>query len=189
MYYFILFIPFLIVGLGSGMAELRKAAPGQLRKHIDTGFIALWLGIGFVPWVGISAAYRMPVGGEDPEIVQYIHTNSLPGDPILAWGEHSPPVYILSGRKAPSRYFYQAPIVQTGFNAEFSVCEELLSDLEANPPRLFLNYHEGGDENQPGICVLPDAIETNTPERIFEFVCRRYVFVGQVGDFQVFRLP
>jgi hypothetical protein len=65
----------------------------------------------------------------------YVRAHTRSGDPVLVWG-FEPPVYILSGRDAPTRFFFDVPLTvrfaPEAWRAEF------LRDLQARPPALFL---------------------------------------------------
>lgn len=66
---------------------------------------------------------------------EYVRAQTSPQDRVLVWG-FEPAVYLLSDRRAPTRFFFNvpvsAPFVPEGWRREF------LDDLENTPPTLVL---------------------------------------------------
>jgi hypothetical protein len=111
---------------------------------------------------------------------------SRPGDKIFVWGINSPPIYILAQRSAPTRYFFQAPVFEPAYDREFLVSTEILHDLEANPPRLFVYETAPSDLVSGNRCLLPAGETLNSPELIFKWLCERYRLLAQVDEYLVF---
>ena len=81
-----------------------------------------------------------PYGGDfscvaDHWAGEYIRAHTHPEDQVLIWGFESP-VYLLSGREAPTRFFFDVPL--TVHFAPESWRAEFLRDVQARPPELFL---------------------------------------------------
>ncbi len=68
---------------------------------------------------------------------QYIRENSKKEDLIFIWG-FQPLVYFLSERYAPSRFFFNAPLVAQFNEKRTSWRESLIADLRKNPPEIIL---------------------------------------------------
>ena len=101
---------------------------------------------------GISAAqwwahFSLP-GEDDPvgkayDAAAYVSAHTNPDDSILVYGFEST-IYIVSNRHAPSRFFFNPPVVSN--YAPDAWRYEFLHDLEARPPKLILLRH--GDSSE-----------------------------------------
>lgn len=203
-YYFIALVPALtlLVGVCAGLWQRSQVGQRSLRNQRAANeqaepaphpggiprlatVLALAAGVfvlAFQPLWMVIGQYRAgpnPI----PEIAGYITANTLPGETILAWGKDTTYTYFLSGRRAPSRYFYQAPIVLEPYNERFGVSAHLLADLQARPPALFLIQGEA----IAGGCPLAVGDAPNSPGQVFGFICQHYRYADHVGEFQVYR--
>lgn len=188
-YYFVPFIPFLMIGFASLAGALLNTSTGPKQQVIWVIVLAAWLSMAYLPLLQLSSAY----GGQRfqplPDIVAYVDQNSRPDETILVWGKPSTYVYILSHRDAPTRYFYQVPVFEEGFNTDFLVSAEILQDMREHPPRLFLYTYESSAPVPESHCPLPADDVPNSPGLIFSFICEQYQYEGQVSEFLVFRHP
>lgn len=82
-----------------------------------------------------------------------IASETTEDDTILVWG-HQPQLYLLSGRAAPTRFFYQYPLVLDGYSSP-KLLEEFISDITAARPELIIDAHNE---------KLPDLGSAERPE-------------------------
>lgn len=145
-------------------------------------------------------------------IISYVVNHTQPGDYVLQWGI-VPQVNLLSGRDAPSRYFFPDPLFVDGYSG-LNQTSEFLQDLKSKPPILII------DEAIPRLPLLvptgsarcqevkdprmyeqfiqehKQEVEYDLPqmpagmEEVYYWICQNYVPVGPVGElkWQVYRL-
>lgn len=70
-------------------------------------------------------------------VIDYVLANTLRDDPIYVWGIATQ-VNLISGRDAPSRYFFPDPLFVDGYSGEIQT-GEFLRDLQSNPPVLIVD--------------------------------------------------
>ena len=136
--------------------------------------------------------------------MQYVKDNTRPDDFVLQWGI-VPQVNLLSGRDAPSRYFFPDPLFVDGYSGTTQT-GELLRDLQDNPPVLIVD--EGiarlplllPAEGQPCETVYDpqvyedfkaywkDRVEYDLPQMpegmdaVYYWICQNYTSAGLVGE-------
>lgn len=184
-YYFILLIPasWLVFGMGSGLL-LESGFSARAGKLV---LLAFALALAYNPALFLVDQYRAQPDNALPEIAAYIQKNTRPDQTILAWGKDTTYVYYSANRRAPSRYFYQAALTLDAYNARYGATAQLIRDLQANPPALFLFP---GASLQPGECSLPTSTQApgiNSIDEVFQFFCQRYTFAEEVDGFQVYQ--
>jgi hypothetical protein len=69
----------------------------------------------------------------DDMLTRYIRETTAPADAVFIWGT-APEVYVLSGRRCPTRFIYNLP--QRAVFAPARWRAELLADLARDPPVL-----------------------------------------------------
>jgi hypothetical protein len=145
-------------------------------------------------------------------IVQYVEDNTRLGDYVLQWGI-VPQVNLLTGREAPSRYFFPDPLFVDGYSGRAQT-GELLSDLQAHKPELIVYQ---GIARLPLLAPGPgescdvvkdpqtyanfqrywrDRVEYSLPQLpegmsdVYFWICQNYESVGLVGElgWTVYRL-
>ncbi len=188
-YYFIPFIPFLMIAFGSVAGALLDISKDPKQQLVWAVVLAAWLSIAYLPLLQLSSAYAGQRFQPLPDIIAYVDENTRPDETIMVWGKPSTYVYILSHRDAPSRYFYQVPVFEEGFNTDFNVAAEILQDMREKPPRLFLYTYELSEPVPASQCPLAAGDELNSPGSIFTYICEQYQYEGLVSEFLVFRLP
>jgi hypothetical protein len=145
-------------------------------------------------------------------VVRYVTEHTQPGDTVMQWGI-VPQVNLLSGRDAPSRYFFPDPLFVDGYSGRAQT-GELLRDLQARPPvlivdegihRLPLLIPEAGEScdtvHDPQryvdyVAYWKDRVEYTLPrmpegmDAVYFWICQNYVPAGPVGEleWQVYRL-
>jgi Dolichyl-phosphate-mannose-protein mannosyltransferase len=113
----------------------------------------------------------------------YVRATTRPDDEVFIWG-FEPLVYVLSERRTPTRFHFAVPLVSPW--APQAWRRELLRDLAARPPSLFLVL-----QNDP----IPWASGRNDDSRqqlaqfpeLDSFLRRHYRFERQLEDFSIFR--
>ena len=114
-------------------------------------------------------------------------------DLILVWGADTQ-IYSLSGRAAPTRFFYQYPLVKPGYANETNRSEFMADVIEARPAiivdtgnrRLPPLGREGRDGWRPGdkrYLHDPDAFQ-----RFFDFVDIEYEVMDEVSGYTLYGL-
>ena len=183
-YYSIALIPasLLAIGMGGNLL-LRSGSPANPRANAVI-VLAFALALAYNPVLFLLGQYRAQRESPQPEIAAYVQQHTRQDESILVWGKDTTYVYFTAGRKAPSRYFYQAAIELESYNRAYGAAAELLRDMELNPPALFLIQSEPAP---PGVCPLPVSAEENSAGRIFQFICERYEVADHVAGFQVYR--
>ena len=183
-YYLIALVPagWLLTSLGCGLLlERSSAAYARASKLILCAFA---LALAYNPALLLASQYHAQPNPAPPEIAAYVQRNTRPDETILVWGKDTTYVYFTAGRKAPSRYFYQAALELEAYNREYGAAAELLRDLQQRPPALFLY---SGEPTQPVACPLPVSNEENTAGAIYQFICDGYELADEVSGFQVYR--
>jgi hypothetical protein len=188
-YYFISWVPFLTLAfglVGSIFVDIRKdrstgAAAGIL-------FLGLGLAAAYFPLVLLVNGYAAPLHPAQPEIAKYVTENSTPDETILAWGKETTYIYFVTQRRSPTRYFYQAPVTLESYNSEHLVSAEILHDIQAQPPELFLIFSSDPNPPAAGTCPFGTSDQQNTPGAIFKYVCDHYQYAAFMDDIQVYRL-
>jgi len=71
------------------------------------------------------------------EMIQYVEDHTQPSDRVLQWGD-LPMINTVSGRLAPSRYFFIDPLFLPNYTSHYHT-DAFLADLKANPPALIVD--------------------------------------------------
>lgn len=185
-YYFITLTPSLMLLFAlAGSLLMISRRPGAQVQPAALILTALALALAYHPTLLAVTRLRQPANPPAPEIAAAVQENTTPQDTILVWGKDTTFVYFAAGRRAPSRHFYQAAIFLDSYNQAFGAAGELYRDLLAAPPALFVIP---GDPAETGACPLPAGSDPNSAGQIFAFICQRYHYAGQAGEFQLYRL-
>ncbi len=174
------------------------------------------------PRTGVSLLAAVAAGAALPALAQLRHqfTSGVPPgefphaatakfvkevtsahDTILVWGAESY-VYFLSGRKSPTRFFYQYPLATPGYASD-ALTREFISEVEAHAPRVVI------DTGNPKLPRL-DARERSLPpqqrtgwlheddgnyvallpsiEPFFSFLDEHYVRVKSISNWEIYIL-
>ena len=163
-YYSIALIPasLLAIGMGGNLL-LRSGSPAAPRANAVI-VLAFALALAYNPGLFLLGQYRAQRESPQPEIAAYVKQHTRQDESILVWGKDTTYVYFTAGRKAPSRYFYQAAIELESYNRAYGAAAELLSDMELNPPALFLIQSEPAPT---GVCPLPVSARRTALEGFF----------------------
>jgi hypothetical protein len=143
---------------------------------------------GVLPRRGYDARFGRPFQGDysylaDVWAAEYVRATTRPGDGVFIWG-FEPLVYVLSGRRPPTRFHFAVPLVSPW--APQAWRRELLRDLAAQPPALFLVLQDDaipwasgrGDDSRRQLARFPE---------LNAFLRRRYCFERQLEHFSIFR--
>ncbi len=212
-HYFMALLPsltLLIAFLIRALLDLFTQATSQPVRY---AFLAVLLIPIFAQGIYETADRIGPRGDRQLEaVIDYVKTHTRPEDYVLQWGI-VPQVNLLSGRDAPSRYFFPDPLFVDGYSGAVQT-SELLRDLQAHPPVLIVN--EGIARlplllpSTPGQCAAvkdphlyvqyvkswEDRAVYNLPQMpvgmdaVYFWICQNYAPVGPVGElgWQVYRL-
>ena len=105
-----------------------------------------------------------------------------PDQPILVWGSRSA-IYVMSGRYAPTAYFNERPLYLFPGDVRASQWEELLDDLQADPPQAVIYTHDSAlpfIENDPSGCRIPDGADYTVP--VYRFFCDNYEYEATINE-------
>jgi hypothetical protein len=70
-------------------------------------------------------------------VIQFVVDNTSPSDTVLQWGDF-PMINVVSGRRAPSKFFFIDPLFLPGYTSLVHT-GPYLAELKANPPKLLLD--------------------------------------------------
>ncbi|NKB99517.1 MAG: hypothetical protein GKR90_13615 [Pseudomonadales bacterium] len=125
-------------------------------------------------------------------VVEAIRRGSFPQDPILVWGAE-PQIYFFSKRKAPTRFFYQYPLVTPGYNTD-QVFEGFLASLTNDNPVFVV------DTYNPYLPPLDPVARLNWPgpaepyvydqakfEDFFAWFNRNYDLKETINNFTIYK--
>ncbi len=150
--------------------------------------------------------YQITTGvppGEDPHYAaaKFVSEVTSAHDTILVWGAESY-VYFLSGRKSPTRFFYQYPLATPGYASD-ALAREFISEVEAHPPHVVIDtgnpklprlnaaerylppqQRKGWlHEDDGNYVALPPSIEP-----FFSFLDKNYVRVENIANWEIYVL-
>jgi hypothetical protein len=187
---------------GTGLLSPRSRHLAQRSPFVGLLCVALWSGIR--DWPAYRDGWRVVTGGmarqayevrfgppqagdysyvADRWVADYLRATTRPEDGIFVWG-FEPLVYVLAGRQPPTRFHFAVPLVSPGTPDAWR--HELLRDLEARPPVLFLVLR---NDAIPWASGRSDDSQTQLrrfPE-LDRFLRRNYRFEIRIEDFAVFR--
>ncbi len=75
-------------------------------------------------------------------VAERVRSATEPGDRILVWGNGSE-IYLFSERAAPTRFFYQNPLIKPGY-ATRSLVDEFISDVKDEMPAMIIDTRDRG---------------------------------------------
>lgn len=113
-----------------------------------------------------------------PAVVDYIVQATQPGDTVLVWGDEAE-LNFFSGRRAPTRYVYQFPLVTPGYTRPEMV-EQYLGDIVRNKPALII------DTTGQGITENHFGFSSAKISQSLEFLRHSYHLVGAIDGWDMF---
>ncbi len=132
-----------------------------------------------------SLLHSLPLSTEYTisKTADFIKENTQKTDRIMTWGSKAQ-VYTLSGRNAPSRFFFTLPFYTPGpISAKY--IDIFLQDLQQHPPELIIDTQ---DINNPlvqipeeGLCAYPDTPAQPGLQQVFHWICQNYRPVQTIG--------
>jgi hypothetical protein len=127
-------------------------------------------------------------------IVNFIQKNSSPNDYLLHWGTVGS-LNFLSGRKSPSKFFYQYALRMPGY-ATKEIVDSFIKDLKNNKPKIIVDHTD--DMSMPPLDKalrekwLKEHADRNTfPKNIenyFSWVEKNYNCTGHIGKMRLYIL-
>jgi hypothetical protein len=188
-------------------AQGERATAARPKTYLDEAIILLVAVVAgtaiavFPVWYYQADADRSGKGNTIFEAAEFVKSATGPNDTILVWGFEGY-VYYLSGRRSPTRFFYQYPLAAAGYGKE-SLAREFVSALRQDPPRVIV---DAGDPKLPrlspgGRYLSPqkragwknedDGNYTTLPSSInpfFELLDDRYIRVKDISTWAVYVL-
>jgi Dolichyl-phosphate-mannose-protein mannosyltransferase len=144
---------------------------------------------GALPLAVYQERFGQPYQGDysylaDVWAAEYVRAATRPADGIFIWG-FEPLVYVLSGRRPPTRFHFAVPLVSPWAPAVWR--QELLRDLEARPPALFMVLRE---DAIPWASGRADDSEQQLARfaGLRTFLQRHYHFERQIEHFAIYRV-
>ncbi|HEU4754806.1 MAG TPA: hypothetical protein VFU47_16985, partial [Armatimonadota bacterium] len=119
----------------------------------------------------------------DDQVARYVRAHTAAGDPILVWG-FEPPVYLLSGRRAPTRFFFDVPVAVRFTPERWRA--EFLTALRERPPVLFLVVRNDRYPWATGRTDDSEAQLRQWPE-LREWLGAHYWEEMRIEDFTIYR--
>lgn len=175
-HYGMVLIPVLLILSGFGAAAVVGwAARFGPRSRLAAGAIALIVlgGFGFVETVRLMRPYH---DIQRTLAIEYVRSHTAEDDPVLAWGAETV-INLMTGRPSPTRFVYQYPLYTRGYTQP-ALFEELVADLEKNPPKLIIDTVNGYTPfiDQPNQVVYSDVYEIHPAglDLVFDFVRANY---------------
>ena len=98
----------------------------------------------------------------DLRVAEIVERYSGPDDTILVWGT-APQLYLLTGRNAPTRFFYQYPLFKKGYWKESHIAE-FFFDVTSTPPAVIV------DGRNHSIPPLDEASRKDWSPRLRQYV-------------------
>lgn len=211
-HYFMAMLPSVTILLASGISLLVT----MLRQTVRQPLASLWAGalMVIIFWPGIERTlyyYQPKADMQNVDAAEFVQTHTRPEDRILQWGI-SAPVYLLSKREAPSRFFFMDPLFVEGYSGQ-EKAKLFLSEIKQQPPRLIIDE---GVPRLPLIMAPPDQCgkvkdphyyKMYTDRRfqeqarmtppmpsgigdVYFWICENYLPDGQIGrlGWEVYRL-
>jgi hypothetical protein len=119
----------------------------------------------------------------DMRVARYLTRTTDPDDGLVIWGSE-PVVNYLSGRRSPTRFGYNNPLIAskgTDFYARYR--REFLRDLVNDPPAYFIVM----DRDQNNLMRQPSLYHFEQFHQLVSFVHQNYTQDRQIRHFQLWR--
>lgn len=127
---------------------------------------------------------------EAAAIADSIRIATNEGDPVLLWGGEVTMNFV-TGRKSPSRFCYQYPLLTNGYRSQ-ALVEEFLTELSENPPTLIIDTSSTNERVPP--LDAHDRESSYQPQEkygpgteldpVFNFIARNYSWTETVDSSQ-----
>ena len=136
-HYFIPMVPAYLVLSAALMMDIwrwssRRFLLSARRLAIGTGFFLLLMSLPVFSILGENYESRNP--SAMTKTGDFLWENMFPEDKVLIWGGSAAP-YLLSGRRAPSRYFIVKSLYDFSARMGTERWETFLTEVRADPPR------------------------------------------------------
>ena len=122
-------------------------------------------------------------------VASRVQEETAPDDLILLWGAESQ-IYWLSHRDAPTRFFYQYPLVQPGYSSP-AIRNEFISDVVSSRPAMIIDTR---NERLPPLDRVerrswrPDGDLRHPLQPFFDFVETEYEVIDEVSGYTLYGL-
>jgi 4-amino-4-deoxy-L-arabinose transferase-like glycosyltransferase len=148
------------------------------RRIVWVCIIAAFIPAALLPLARVPSKYHVDQDAQRQVVIEYVETHTQPGDQVLMWGGE-PVVNFLAGRTRPNRFVFMSQLFLANYSNE-SLPQEMLSDLEATPPKLII-YSRDCDipfiDYKTGACVpVPSAWD-----KVFQYIKDNYQPIIDLG--------
>lgn len=180
-HYFIPMVPAYLVLIAALMTDIWRWSCGRFllsarRLAIGTGFFLLLMSLPVFPILGENYASRNP--SAMTKTGDFLRENTDVEDKVLIWGGSAAP-YLLSGRRAPSRYFIVKSLYDFSARMGTGRWETFLTEVRADPPKWIVFIPDQRMArvpfNEEGFCAA-DLATVPGEALAFPFLCERYRF-------------
>lgn len=197
-HYYMTMLPVVVILMGFFAYGIIRVI--SLPSSLLSAMLLLCVSLYFVP-IGMN---RLPfiiekythedgiMHGKHMRVSKLVREATEPNDTILVWGAESQ-LYLLSERDAPTRFFYQYPLVLSGY-ANPELFGEFISDVKDEAPALIVDTRnnrlpplgsaERGDWeiNTHRYVYSPDRFQP-----FFDFVEEEYEFVEEIESYAIYK--
>lgn len=185
-HYYIVWLPAL-VALAAFVPYFVQSFSTKTPKLAEVVSLGLLLGFAPLPILsvlpkaaslaGSLTSLQLPAAEVDDHrytpVLDYVYAN-IPADrPLLVWGNQLT-INWITGRRAPTRYIYQTPLLLEGYTSRERVYE-VIADLEANPPVVIDTGP--GDGFMPDLQVRLDRLPMEI-RPLYRYFKEHYVYAG-----------
>jgi hypothetical protein len=139
-YYFLAWLPSMGVLAAFGVGELRRLVPPRLARIVlILGALAMCV----QPSLLVTRLALTHEGERFGRVAAYVAANSRADEKVFIWGSHAL-VLVLADRLSPTRFVFQyGPLYTRGYSTPAHV-DQLLADLQRDPPVLILDASTEG---------------------------------------------
>lgn len=140
-----------------------------------------------------AAADRSKTKSRTFEVAEFVKSETSTEDTILVWGAEGY-IYYLSGRRSPTRFFYQYPLVTAGYTND-SLGREFVAAFRQHLPRIIIDTKNpllpplsttertGWQQGESGYSTLPSSMEP-----FFSLLDQNYIHVRDFSDWAIYML-
>ena len=183
-HYFILCIPPAIILLCSLLYNLSKHF-SKIKWFVRAG-VFLLPAVFSLPLIKLfeeNYTHREP--SAYTKVRDYLIDATVPDESILVWGSRTA-IYVMSERYAPTAYFNERPLYLFPEDVQASQWEELLRDIETDPPQVIVYTHDTALPfimQEQSACIMPDGADYTVP--VYDFFCGHYQYETTINpEFQ-----
>ena len=197
-HYYLAVLPVVTILIAYLMSEvtMSRSIPASLLSVVSLVCVGLY----FIPPAANDSSFFARTDSNDSlsatsrqlRVADVIETETEPGETILVWGSEAN-LYLISGRSAPTRYFYQYPLVRSGY-ADPTIFDEFISEIGLRQPALLIDTRNrrlppldasermGWQPSVPKYVYLPERFEP-----FFAVVDEQYELLAEIDGYFIYR--